>query len=170
MFAKHLSEKGMSALTQGCKHTCKTLEYQTLSLWCHQELGQLVLHLREGCPNWRAPLHLCTNACSLQTQRLSPYEASIPQSKPHVSPGPGEVDLGQRATGMEAGASGLQVWKLGPACTTALLLHHGETWHKRSNSHTWSRGFQNQQQRDKTHRVFLLRKHRFPCNFSLYDK
>lgn len=166
MFAKHLSEKGMLALMQGCKNTCKTFE-DFIPL-VSPRAGTACTALTWGLPKLSCSLALWTNACSLQTQGFSPYEASSPLSKPHMSPGPGEVDLGQWATGMGAGASGLQVWKLRPACTTALLLHHGETWHKRNNSHTWK--CQNQQQRDKTHRAFLLRKHRLPCNFSLYNK
>lgn len=150
-----LSEQGMPALIQNCKHTCKTHKYLGLSLWCHQQLRQLLLHLCEGCPNRCAPLLLRTNARSLQTRRLSPHGAPSPLSKPCMSPGPGEVKLGQWATGMGAGA--------------VPLLRHGETRHKRSNTRTWCRGFQDQQQRIKTHKLLLLGEHRSSCNFSLYN-
>lgn len=59
----------------------------------------------KGCLNWCAPLHLRTNAHSLQAQGFSPHGA---QSSPD------EASRATRPRGGRAGASGLLAWELGP--------------------------------------------------------
>lgn len=107
----------MPALIQDRKHTCKTLEYQSLSLWCHRQLGQLVLHVLHARAAWIGVLPctfvLMPIVCKRRGSVLMGHK--VPPTKPRVPPGPGEVELGpvgywhgswgQWATGTGAGAS-----------------------------------------------------------------
>lgn len=86
----------MPALIQDRKHTCKTLEYQSLSLWCHRQLGQLVLHVLHARAAWIGVLPctfvLMPIVCKRRGSVLMGHK--VPPTKPRVPPGPGEVELG----------------------------------------------------------------------------